>query len=258
MPRSHLMLPVALLLVASPVSAKPPYKQALIDLFGADLSGKLRDCRTCHVAAKPDEDAAHNAFGARLKSLRDEFRKVGKKSDITTRLVAVLDEDSDRDGVSNGVELFAGHFPGDSADKPVEPTAAMRKLAQWRIARRDAYAWQPFEPVRRPAVPKVSGNRARNPVDAFLVAEHDKRELQRRPEAPRHVLLRRVYLDLIGLPPTREEIRDFLADGSPDAYGKVVDRLLESPRHGERWGRHWMDVWRYSDWAGYGAEVRDS
>ncbi|MCA9117078.1 MAG: DUF1553 domain-containing protein, partial [Planctomycetaceae bacterium] len=71
-------------------------------------------------------------------------------------------------------------------------------------------------------------------------------------------LLRRVYLDLIGLPPTPEEMQAFLADESPQAYERVVDQLLSSPHYGERWGRHWMDVWRYSDWDGYGAEVRES
>src|SRR4029077_7314899 len=64
--------------------------------------------------------------------------------------------------------------------------------------------------------------------------------------------------DLIGLPPPRAEMQAFLADESPDAYARVVDRLLESPHYGERWGRHWMDVWRYSDWDGFGAEVRES
>ena len=76
--------------------------------------------------------------------------------------------------------------------------------------------------------------------------------------AERSLLLRRVYLDLIGLPPTREEMQAFLGDKSPDAYEKVVDRLLASPQYGERWGRHWMDVWRYSDWWGLGAELRNS
>ena len=70
--------------------------------------------------------------------------------------------------------------------------------------------------------------------------------------------LRRVYLDLVGLPPTRQELHDFRADQSPGAYEKVVDRLLASPRYGERWGRHWMDVWRYSDWYGLGEEARYS
>jgi hypothetical protein len=78
--------------------------------------------------------------------------------------------------------------------------------------------------------------------------------------APRHVLLRRVYLDLIGIQPTPAEIAAFETDESADAYEKVVDRLLADPRHGERWGRHWMDVWRYSDWAGWtdGNQIRDS
>src|SRR5213082_3820226 len=70
------------------------------------------------------------------------------------------------------------------------------------------------------------------------------------PQAAEGLLLRRVYLDLIGLPPTREELHAFLADTSPKAYEKVVDRLLANPHYGERWGRHWMDVWRYSDWYG--------
>ena len=63
-------------------------------------------------------------------------------------------------------------------------------------------------------------------------------------------MLRRVYLDLIGLPPTRAQLQAFLADRAPDAYERVVDGLLASPRYGQRWGRHWMDVWRYSDWYG--------
>src|SRR5262249_31305839 len=94
--------------------------------------------------------------------------------------------------------------------------------------------------------------------DAFLAAEHERCGLRPAPPADKEVLLRRVYLDLIGLTPTRQELRDFLADPSDEAYERVVDRLLSGPRYGERWGRHWMDIWRYSDWAGFGAEVRES
>ncbi|MBI1790154.1 MAG: DUF1549 domain-containing protein, partial [Acidobacteria bacterium] len=104
-----------------------------------------------------------------------------------------------------------------------------------------------FRTPRRPVLP---ANRARNPIDAFIAAEYEKRGLQPLPEAGRRTLIRRVYLDLIGLPPSPEDVASFLADKSPDAYEKVVDRLLASPRHGERWGRHWLDVWRYSDWYG--------
>src|SRR5206468_3787234 len=111
--------------------------------------------------------------------------------------------------------------PGDPADRPTpaEVDAARHKLAAWQAARENSYAWRPFEPVRRPPVPKVDRpGWHRNPVDAFLAAEHQRRGLRPRPEAPRHVLLRRVYLDLIGLPPTPEEVQAFLADRSPDAY----------------------------------------
>ena len=112
--------------------------------------------------------------------------------------------------------------------------------------------WSYVKPVRPPepkpgAASPLGARWGRNPVDAFVAAEREARGLRPRPEAPQPVLLRRVYLDLLGLPPTRDELRAFLADSSPDAYDKVVDRLLADPRHGERWARHWMDVWRYSD-----------
>jgi mono/diheme cytochrome c family protein len=112
--------------------------------------------------------------------------------------------------------------------------------------------WSYLKPVGRPTPA------GRNPVDAILETAQKARGVTPRPEAPRTTLLRRVTIDLIGLPPTPGEIDAFLADGSPDAYERVVDRLLADPRHGERWGRHFMDVWRYSDWAGYQAEIRES
>jgi hypothetical protein len=108
-----------------------------------------------------------------------------------------------------------------------------------------------YQTALRPVVPAAGpAGWSRNAIDAFITAEHVKRGLEPRPEAPKQVLLRRVYLDLMGLPPTRAELQAFLDDSSPDAYEKVVDRLLADPRYGERWGRHWMDVWRYSDWYG--------
>jgi hypothetical protein len=116
-----------------------------------------------------------------------------------------------------------------------------------------------FRPPARPEVPRPSEAAwGANPIDAFLAAEHERRGLVPVAEADRATLLRRVSIDLTGLAPTPDELEAFLADDSPGAYERVVDRLLESPRYGERWGRHWMDVWRYSDWAGFGAEVRES
>src|SRR5881396_3940255 len=109
-----------------------------------------------------------------------------------------------------------------------------------------------FKAPLRPSVPQVRQAPwpISHPVDAFILADHDKRGLRASPEARKEVLLRRVYLDLIGLPPTREELRAFLTDTATDAYEKVVDRLLASPQYAERWARHWMDIWRYADWYG--------
>src|SRR5262249_29790300 len=96
------------------------------------------------------------------------------------------------------------------------------------------------------------------PVDAFLAAGHARQGLQPSPPVHDDLLLRRVYLDLIGLPPTREELHAFRNDRSPDAYERVVARLLDDPRYGERWGRDWMDVWRYREWYGLEGEWRAS
>ena len=90
----------------------------------------------------------------------------------------------------------------------------------------------------------------RNQIDRFVAAKLEAAAFEPRPQAEKPILLRRVYLDLIGLPPTRDELRAFLADESPTAYEAVVDRLLRNPRYGERWARHWMNIWRYSDWYG--------
>jgi hypothetical protein len=107
------------------------------------------------------------------------------------------------------------------------------------------WAFQPPKPL---AVPKAGRTDwVRNPIDAFIARGHDQHQLSPSPPAPPGLLLRRVYLDLTGLPPTAEELRAFLADPSDQAYEKIVDKLLNSPRHAERWARHWMDVWRYSD-----------
>ena len=125
----------------------------------------------------------------------------------------------------------------------------------------DPREWWSYRPVVRAAVPVVNHPEwVRTPVDAFLAAKHDELGLTPVRETDRATWLRRVHLDLVGLPPTRDELRAFTADQSANAYEKVVDELLMRPQYGERWGRHWMDVWRYSDWYGSRAinEIRYS
>ncbi|HEY3897059.1 MAG TPA: PSD1 and planctomycete cytochrome C domain-containing protein [Chthoniobacter sp.] len=109
-----------------------------------------------------------------------------------------------------------------------------------------------FKPPVKPAVPAVKADAwPRNDIDHFVLARLEREGLAPSPETTRETLLRRLSLDLIGLPPTPEELAAFLNDPSPDAYQKQVDRLLASPHYGERWGRHWLDVAHYADSDGY-------
>ncbi len=109
-----------------------------------------------------------------------------------------------------------------------------------------------FQPIERPSVPGISDPEwSRNPIDRFVFARFEAEGVTPAPAADRRTLLRRLYLDLIGLPPTPHEVRDFLDDRSPDAVARVVDRLLASPHYGERWARHWLDVVRYAETNGY-------
>lgn len=107
--------------------------------------------------------------------------------------------------------------------------------------------WWSLQPLKRPAVPSLQHRWIRTPVDAFILQKLQEKGLQPAPEADRRTLLRRVTYDLTGLPPTPEELAAFEADASSDAYEKAVTRLLASPRYGERWARHWLDVAHYAD-----------
>lgn len=268
--RCGLVAGLTLLTLVNVAVARPPYKQALKRVYGNALPQAMQNCSTCHLTRQQVENSAefdelsppHNAFGLRLANLDDDTPSSGSQANIVTRLNRIGAEDTDGDGVSNDVEILSGHAPGIASDTPRAEEIKLIASSMDEIARnRAGYQWAPFQILARPAVPEVKREEWRmNPIDRFIAAEHEARGLTPRPEAPRAVLLRRVTLDLIGLPPTPEELRDFLNDAAPNAYQKVVDRLLDSPQFGERWGRHWMDVWRYSDWAGWtdGKQIRDS
>jgi hypothetical protein len=133
---------------------------------------------------------------------------------------------------------------------PAAETGAPAEAAGRTITEEDRKFWAFQKPVR-PAVPRVrSAERVRNPIDAFVLAGLEAAGLTLSPDADRATLLRRVSFDLLGLPPSPEEADAFLADARPDAYERLVDRLLASPHYGERWGRHWLDAAGYADSVG--------
>ena len=122
--------------------------------------------------------------------------------------------------------------------------------------RRTEPSWWSFRKPQRPPVPEVRDKAwVRNPIDAFILRKLEENNLTPDPAADKRTLLRRIYFDLIGLPPTPEELKRFLEDSSAEAYENVVDHLLASPHYGERWGKHWLDVVRYADTGGYQTDL---
>ncbi|MBI3840100.1 MAG: DUF1553 domain-containing protein [Planctomycetia bacterium] len=143
------------------------------------------------------------------------------------------------------------HMPPSKSGKKLSP-AQIELITRWidQGARWEKH-WA-FIPPSWPALPAVhEASWIRNPVDAFVLARLDSEGLQPSPEADKTTLIRRVTLDLTGLPPTPPEVDNFLADSAPDAYERLVDRLLRSPRYGERMAARWLDAARYADTSGY-------
>ncbi len=177
-------------------------------------------------------------------------------------------------GDADGSEVIRRVTSGDDAErmppegKPLKPdqVALLRTwIAQDATAPSDEHPeadprdhWA-FRPIIRPPVPKVAdANWVRNPIDAFVAHQHKIHNLKPQVEASRELQIRRLYFDLIGLPPAEEELNASLADNSADWLEQLAQRLINDPRHGEAWARHWMDIWRYSDWWGLGDQLRNS
>ena len=164
---------------------------------------------------------------------QDEDLKMPPKKRLSTQQVADLNE-----WVKSGAPMPSSDASGTSA--PV------RK--EFQITDKDRAHWA-FQPLLRPPVPQVSQRQTPdgNPVDAFILARLKARGLAPNPPATPTELMRRAYYDLTGLPPSPAEVEAYIADKSPRAWEKLIDRLLDSPRYGEKWGRHWLDLVRFAE-----------
>ncbi len=146
------------------------------------------------------------------------------------------------------------HMPPVQTGKTLKPQE-IATLRKWIAEGAQYKAHWAFTKPQLPSLPKVKNAAwAKNPIDVFILSRLEQEGLKPSPEADRYALIRRVSLDLIGLPPTPEEVQAFIADKSPNAYARVVDRLLDSPHYGEKWARMWLDLARYADSAGYGSD----
>ena len=145
--------------------------------------------------------------------------------------------------------IWPDPHPEKSSDAPPTSNDTALGPATYENTKQNHWA---FQPIRRPEPPAVQNEQwPRTPIDRFVLARLEQAGLSPSPQADRRTLIRRLYFDLIGLPPTQAEIDAFVADTAPDALQRLVDALLASPHYGERWGRHWLDVARYADTKGY-------
>ncbi len=142
------------------------------------------------------------------------------------------------------------------APYPEESAAvANAEPLELQVTEADRDFWS-FRPLSNPTPPETVGSGwAKTPIDRFILSRLEEKGIGPTPVAPEQKLIRRLYFDLIGLPPSPEEVQAFVEDESPDAYEKIVDQLLASPHYGERWGRHWLDLARYADSGGYEFDV---
>ena len=122
---------------------------------------------------------------------------------------------------------------------------------RWSTPDRAGYDWWSLQPLTNPQIPKANSKWVQNAIDRFIWAKLQTEQLEPSPPADRRTLIRRLSFDLLGLPPSRREVEEFVSDPAPDAYDRLVDRFLASPRYGERWARHWLDIVRYGESQGF-------
>ncbi|HEY1170828.1 MAG TPA: DUF1553 domain-containing protein [Verrucomicrobiae bacterium] len=198
----------------------------VLDTLGGFITGG--DSGPAIVVGKPEESLLIKA----IKHTDDHLKMPAKKPKLSEEEIQYL---------SDWIKLGAP-WPGSDLSK-IKPRG--------KITDEDRQWWS-FQPIKQPALPNVKDTAwSKNELDRFILARLEKENLKPASEAERGALIRRVTFDLTGLPPTPGEVDNFIHDTSPKAYENLIDRLLASPRYGERWARHWLDLVRYADSDGY-------
>ena len=220
---------IAFILLSSPLKAQPPDVRPIFEKSCYSCHGPKLQSANLRLDARPTKvivpgNAADSILYQRIAGLGDQARMPMGSKPLDRTQIAII-----KNWIDHGAEW---------------PETGNMQAASTKH-------WAFIPPARAP-LPKVANpSWVRNPIDSFVLAKLDSEKLQPGPEANRTTLLRRLSFDLIGLPPTPEEIDSFLNDKNPNAYQKQVDRLLQSPHYGERWARTWLDAARYADSDGF-------
>lgn len=240
-------------MLAPHVKAEQTFPADQIEFFEKKVRPILAEnCQECHGAHKQKNGLRLDSRDAALRG--SDYKKVIVPGDPENSLLIKAVRHA------NGVEAMPNKKPALAANDIETLVQWIKMGAPWpqeAVTASQAKKWEDhwaFQPVRKPELPK---SETRNPIDAFVAAKLSVAGLDFAPAANRATLARRLYLDVTGLLPSYEEAQAFVNDRSPEATNQLVDRLLNSPHYGERWGRHWLDVARYSDTDGYQAGGKD-
>jgi len=254
----HLALIACLLGGAAPADDKITPQQE--QFFEQKIRPLLAEnCFKCHGPSKQESELRLDSPAAMSRGGASGEKLIAAGDPEQSYLVKVVRHEGDikmppetklnDDQIAFLSEWIRQGAPWPATTSP-EPSA-LSAIERVDVHRREHWAYQP---VTRPSVPEVNHASSVSPLDAFILAKLQAKGLSPSPQADRRTLIRRLAFDLTGLPPTSDEVEAFAADQSPDAYERLVDRLLASPHYGERWGRHWLDVARYADTMGYAFE----
>jgi hypothetical protein len=236
-PVSRLVCVLLILLLAREASAAPA-----ID-FDRDIAPLLaRRCLDCHSGTAPEGKLDLSRKASALKTLAP-----GKKgaSRFWKRILA--DEMPPNKPLPDAEKELLRAWIASGAGWGTDPIDPYRVTT----ATRAGYDWWSLRPIVPISPPSVRNPLVRNPIDRFILAKLEAKGLAPSPQADRRTMIRRLSFDLIGLPPSPDDVEAFVADGRPDTYERLVDRLLASPQHGERYARHWLDVARYGESDGF-------
>jgi hypothetical protein len=231
--------------------SQSPIADGSEDDYAASVKGVLSArCYACHGALKQESDLRLDTVSKLLAGGASGAIVVPGQAGESEILRRVSSTDDAERMPPEGKPLTADEilaltrWINDGANGPADEKPEVDPAQHWAF----------LPPVRSP----IAAGPIKHPIDAILDEQRRREKLSPVGPADRGLLLRRLYLDVIGIPPTQAELKAFLADDSELAWDKAVDHVLNQPQYGERWGRHWMDVWRYSDWYGLGAQLRNS